>query len=88
MKEGNDDNILESERHDNVAVLFQGRINFELCSEDIQLCLESDDGSMMKLNGWTQIDNDGDHGDKTVCTPFGRRSTNKIIQVHYYENCT
>jgi hypothetical protein len=80
--------ILESGRGDKVAVLFKGRISFEHCSEDVQLCLKSDDGSMMKLNGQTVINNDGDHGDNTVCTGFNSMSGRKDIEVHFYENST
>ena len=45
------------------ALKFRGRIRFP--DQKFKLYLSSDDGSMLKLNGVTVINNDGLHGDST-----------------------
>ena len=45
------------------ALKFRGRVRFP--DQQFKLFLGSDDGSVLKINGVTVINNDGPHGDST-----------------------
>jgi hypothetical protein len=54
-----------SGKSDNVAALFEGDLHIYPSIEKI--CVLSDDGSKLYLNGYLVVNNDGRHGSKTVC---------------------
>lgn len=59
------------------ALRFRGRVHFP--DQKFKLYLSSDDGSLLKLNGVTVINNDGLHGDSTKVS--GLRAINGMYEM-------
>lgn len=70
-------------REHEYALRFRANISFP--DNDFKLYLTSDDGSMLKLNGLTVIDNDGAHGAATKEVTVHAALGNYELEVLYYE---
>mgnify|MGYP001158887235 CR=1 FL=1 len=74
-----------SGRSDHVAALFEGNLDFGNAGETVKLCLTSDDGSKLKLNGSLIIDHDGLHGDEKKCIEVNETGV-RPVELEYFEH--
>merc|ERR1712150_81712 len=72
-----------SERSENVAALYEGFIAFPL-DTSTELCIVSDDGSKLYIDGVLSIDNDGLHSDVRRCGTFSLSGDHKIT-IEFFE---
>ena len=73
-----------SGRSDNIAALFEGFLNFPSGGASTEVCIVSDDGSKLYINGNKQIDNDGLHGDVRKCKSFALSGPQKVT-IEFFE---
>ena len=72
-----------SGRSDYVGALFKGQLQFD-DGEFVKLCLHSDDGSNLYINGSLVVDNDGLHPERTNCTDINL-SGEVVVEVEYFD---
>jgi len=76
--------LATSGRSEYVGALFEGYLNFDSDGEQVKLCLTSDDGSKLMIDGSLVIDNDGLHDDRTRCAVVELSGLLKI-DVEFFE---
>merc|ERR1712038_1566790 len=73
-----------SGKRENVAALFEGYLDFPI-NDNYYICLTSDDGSKLSIDGSPVISNDGLHGSVQECTVYGATAGPKPIEVEYFQ---
>ena len=74
-----------SRRGDRVGATFEGLLEFKTAG-DYKICINSDDGSKLYLDGELFINNDGLHGDRRRCTTDTFTVGQKEVFVEFFEN--
>jgi hypothetical protein len=73
-----------SGRDENVAALFEGYLDFPI-NDSYYICITSDDGSKLFIEGSLVISNDGLHGSVQECATYDTPAGVKQIEVEYFQ---
>lgn len=76
--------VLNSGKSDNIAIQFDGQIDFSENPGTYSLCVGSDDGSKLYLDDELVVDNDGLHGYGKICSSIYLDSL-KSVKVDFFE---